>query len=71
MADKQRSAASIAYQLGKAHDYLKKVAKIFSELNIAASDEEMELLDLMEFCNSQVIKLSRPAVKSEIIPLER
>lgn len=63
MKTKHSSPAAMAYNLGKAHDYLRKVEKIFSELNIATAHEGMELLDLMEFCNRKVVEIKQTFFK--------
>lgn len=56
-SDRKPSIAVQAYQLGKAHMQLRKVEKIFSELNVATDKIESHLLDLLEFCNSRIREL--------------
>lgn len=46
-----------AYKLGSAHRHLKKVEKIFSELDVGTDKIETELLDLLEFCNARIKEL--------------
>jgi hypothetical protein len=46
-----------AYKLGSAHRHLRKVEKIFSELNVTSDKIESELLDLLEFCNARIKEL--------------
>ena len=51
------NVADKAYKLSTAHRNLRKVEKILSEMDVATGQIERALLDLLEFCTSQIMEL--------------
>ena len=49
--------ATKAYKLGQAHMYLRKVEKIFIELNIGTEKTMTDLIHLLEYCNARCTEL--------------
>jgi len=61
MSETLKDVAVKARKLGQAHDYLRKVEKIFTELHVGTQQTEKELLDLLEFCNARCMELGEGA----------
>lgn len=49
--------ATKAFKLGQAHSYLRKIEKIFNELNLGTEKTETDLLNLLEYCNARCMEL--------------
>lgn len=59
--DCPHDAAARAFKLGQAHVFLRKVEKIFIDLNVATDQVESDLLQLLEFCNEKVMEIKEKA----------
>lgn len=61
MTNTLMDAAAKAYKLGQAHSYLRKIEKIFVDLNLDTPEISREVRDLLEFCNKRCMELRETA----------